>query len=342
MNTNLKPFPPKVISRMKISSTFVVIILLFFTISCEDKIELDTTPPTVLIVEPTPNKTISGLVTIKVSSEDNEGIHKIDFFIDSQYVASDSLVPYEYEWDTSEEINGEHEIKVNSYDLESNMTESELVKVYVDNTIRFNKTFGNIQNDEGRSVQQTTDGGYIIAGYADLSTRDAWLIKTDSQGNEEWNKLWEYCCYDQIFSVQQTTDGGYIMVGETQSFGSIGPDLWLIKTDSQGNEDWNRTFGGSEWEQGYSVQQTTDGGYIITGATSSFGSGGSDLWLIKTDSQGNEEWNKTHGGSTSDEGRSVQQTTDGGYIITGKTSSFGSGSYDIWLIKTTSTGNIEY
>ena len=204
LNTNLKPFPPKVISRMKISSTFVVIILLFFTISCEDKIELDTTPPTVLIVEPTPNKTISGLVTIKVSSEDNKGIHKIDFFIDSQYVASDSLVPYEYEWDTSEEINGEHEIKVNSYDLESNMTESELVKVYVDNTIRFNKTFGNIQNDEGRSVQQTTDGGYIIAGYADLSTRDAWLIKTDSQGNEEWNKLWEYCCYDQIFSIHQS------------------------------------------------------------------------------------------------------------------------------------------
>jgi hypothetical protein len=206
------------------------------------------------------------------------------------------------------------------------------------------KTFGGISDDVGHSVQQTTDGGYIITGMTfsfSAGSGDVWLIKTDGNGNKIWDDIFGGTDYEEGCSVDQTTDGGYIIVGYTDSFDVGGGDVWLIKTNGNGDKVWDKTLGGRGSEYGYSVQQTSDGGYIITGSTELYGTDNHDVLLIKTDGNGDKMWNKTFAkpGSDYDYGMSVQQTTDGGYIITGYTKYSGDINYDVWLIKTDSNGN---
>jgi hypothetical protein len=216
-----------------------------------------------------------------------------------------------------------------------------LIKTDADGNKLWDRTFGGRGSDYGYSVQQTSDGGFIIVGAtAYLGAGDVWLIKTDANGNKQWDRTFGGGNLDEGISVQQTRDGGFILVGYTTSFGAGGFDVWLIKTDADGNKLWEKTFGGSGRDWGSSVQQTSDGGFILVGYTTSFGAGEGDVWLIKTDANGNKQWDRTFGGSDWDEGRSVQQTSDGGFIIVGWTWSFGAG--DVWLIKTDANGNKQW
>jgi len=215
-----------------------------------------------------------------------------------------------------------------------------LIKTDIKGNEEWNRTYSHSWDDWGRSVQQTTDGGYIIAGQG--GGRNVWLIKTDSFGTEEWNKTFGGRYYDAGYMVQQIEDGGYIITGETKSFSQDISDVWIIKTNSNGDEEWNKAIGGKGSDGGRAIQQTIDGKYIVTGYTYSFGDGKDDIWLIKTDTLGNETWNQTFGGRESDIGYSVKQTFDNGYIIVGKTSSFGNGYHNVWLIKTDSLGNEEW
>jgi len=211
--------------------------------------------------------------------------------------------------------------------------------------VKWQKTFGGSRYENGSSVQQTVDGGYIIAGTTDsfgTGYGDVYLIKTEPNGTMQWQKTFGGVIDDRGISVQQTSDGGYIIAGQTDSFGAGTWDVYLIKTEPNGSSQWEKTFGGSGSDFGYSVQQTSDGGYIVAGYTDSFGEGRKDVYLIKTEPNGNSQWQKTFGGSENDYGFSVQQTSDGGYIIAGDTSSFGAEVWDVYLIKTEPNGNSQW
>jgi hypothetical protein len=144
---------------------------------------------------------------------------------------------------------------------------------------------------------------------------------------------------DWAYSMVQTKDGGYALAGSTDSFGAGAIDFWLEKTDSAGNMQWNKTYGGTRNDEAYSVVQTSDGGYALAGRTASFSVGASDFWLVKTDASGNMMWNKTYGGTGYDSVSSVVQTSDG-YALAGQTGSFGAGFADFWLVKTDASGNM--
>jgi len=206
----------------------------------------------------------------------------------------------------------------------------------------WDKTYGGSDVDVAWSLIQTTDGGYAVAGYTyskGVGSADFWVIKLDNKGNKVWDKTYGGRGDDLAFSLIQTTDGGYAVAGGTGSKGAGGVDLWVIKVDIHGNMIWDRTYGGSGVDAAYSLIQTTDGGYAVTGATFSKGAGGADLWVIKLDSQGNMIWDRTYGGSDADEAWSLIQTTDGGYAVAGSTFSKGAGGADLWVIKLDHLGN---
>jgi len=231
----------------------------------------------------------------------------------------------------------------NSYGAGNN--DAWLIKTDADGNEQWKRTFGGVNTDATNSVQQTSDGGYILAGYTNsygAGSCDYWLIKTDADGNEQWDRTFGGAEYDWAWSVQLTSDGGYILVGGTKSYGAGNHDVWLIKTDADGNEQWDRTFGGTYCDWAWSVQLTSDRGYILVGETKSYGAGNHDVWLIKTDADGNEQWNRTFGGTDWDWARSVQQTSDGGYILAGRTVSYGAGLSDAWFLKTDVDGNEQW
>ncbi|MFZ2899985.1 MAG: PKD domain-containing protein [Saprospiraceae bacterium] len=250
----------------------------------------------------------------------------------------------DYGYSVQETSDGGFIIAGNKY---SNVSERDVYLIKANNLgeVMWEETFGGGNINRGESVQETFNGGYIIAGNTysyGSGNSDVYLIKTNGSGGVEWVKTFGGVNDDMGKALQKTSDGGYIIVGYTSSYGFGSSDVYLIKTNSSGGVEWEKTFGGSGAEYGYSVQQTSDGGYIIVGYTSSYGFGGGDVYLIKTNSSGIVEWEKTFGGSGAEYGYSVQQTFDGGFILTGSTSSYGVGQDDIFLIKTNSSGGVEW
>ncbi|MBN2380096.1 T9SS type A sorting domain-containing protein [candidate division WOR-3 bacterium] len=155
-----------------------------------------------------------------------------------------------------------------------------------------------------------------------------------------WAKTFGGEGFDAAHFVKETSDGGYVIAGYTTSFGEGSYDIYLVKTDQNGDLEWTKTYGGKGSDVGYSVQETTDGGYIVAARTTSFGEGEGDIYLVKTDANGDVQWTKTYGGEDEEGVGLVYQTADGGFILTGYTYSYATGFVgDVYLVKTDSSGD---
>ncbi|MFH1734056.1 MAG: hypothetical protein ABIE92_05040 [bacterium] len=171
-----------------------------------------------------------------------------------------------------------------------------MVKTDSMGTLVWETTFGGPLWDDCRSIQQTDDGGYILAGYTTsfgAGDSDMYLVKTDSLGNLVWQRTFGGALADDCYFVRQTPDGGYILCGYTRSFANGPMDFYLVRTDQQGIMEWERVFGGVEDERGHCVRLTADGGYILAGFSSTYGAGGRDIYVVKTDASGNWVWDNT-------------------------------------------------
>lgn len=264
-----------------------------------------------------------------------------------------------------------------NWDTSFNTSDFWIIKIDSLGTKQWDKRFGGTHYDICSSMSQTIDGGYILGGWSqsdssgDISQHsygsfDFWIVRIDSSGNLLWEKRFGGTDEDVLSSILQTSDGGFIFGGITNSDSSAiisqqtrgSSDMWILKTDSSGNKQWDKRFGGTYGESLYSILQTTDNGYILGGVTSSDSSGdvsqptrgGEDYWTVKVDSLGIKQWDKRYGGLNSEMLISIQQTIDGGYILGGQTNSDSTGdvtehsrgSFDYWIVKVDSSGNKQW
>jgi hypothetical protein len=167
-------------------------------------------------------------------------------------------------------------------------------------------------------------------------------LKLDGSGNVQWQKTYGGTGSEDASAIAPTPDGGYVVAGETWSFGAGWNDVWVLKLDGLGNVQWQKTYGGPDWDAAYAIAPTGDGGYVVAGWTDSFGTGGRDVWVLKLDGRGNVQWQKTYGGTDADGARAIAPTSDGGYVVAGWTGSFGAGNRDVWVLKLDGRGNVQW
>ncbi|ASK30818.1 secretion protein [Chryseobacterium sp. T16E-39] len=237
-------------------------------------------------------------------------------------------------------------------------------------SIEWQKTLGGSLTDWGYSVRQTADGGYITAGYTSSFNGDVtgnhgngdfWIVKLNMTGGIQWQKSLGGTGYEIAYSIKQTTDGGYIVAGISDSnngdvTGNHGSqDYWIVKLDPDGNIQWQKSLGGSGSEKALSIQQTTDGGYIVAGSSGSTNGdvtgnhGNLDYWIVKLNNSGDIQWQKSLGGTGLEDVAEIQQTNDGGFIVIGSSNSSSDGDvtgnhgkYDYWTVKLDILGNIQW
>ena len=217
-----------------------------------------------------------------------------------------------------------------------------LVKLNALGETLWTRTFGDSSSNVGYSIVQTADSGYVIAGYSYTSAQnvnDALLIKTDRSGNPQWSKTYGDTLYEWASSVRQTPDGGYVFTGCKGSRRTDTRQVYVVKTNTTGDTEWTRTYGGASEGRGFCVELTGDGGYIVAGITLSYGAGSRDFYLLRMNSVGDTIWTRTFGASGNDAGYSVKRTSDNGFLVVGCTVPPDSSYMDVYLVKVNANGD---
>lgn len=228
-----------------------------------------------------------------------------------------------------------------------------LLKVDSEGNEVWHKSFWDTGNDYAfQIIKSSQNDGYVFIGskngffddvHADFREHDAdiLLIKVDEDGNQLWKKIYGKSEHDFGYSICNADDGGYYLFGSSQSYSNGSFDMLLIKTDREGNQEWVKNYGGTEYEYGKKVITNKDGGLYLIGSSKSFGKDGStDVFIVKTDDQGNEIWSEVFGGSENDYGEDAIVLPDGGCAIVGSTSSYGEGGSDVYLLRLKSNGEV--
>ena len=209
---------------------------------------------------------------------------------------------------------------------------------------QFRKLIGGFDEDVAESIIQTSDGGYALAGYTfsfGVGIFNMYIVKLDANGDVQWKKTIGGSSIDDARSIIQTTDGGYAIAGYTDSYGAGNYDVVVLKLNSSGTLQWYKVIGGTGDDIGFSILQTTDGGYTVSGHSRSFGSDG--MYIIKLDSNGSILWNRIINGADADGFQTcIVQSSDGGYVSSGSTNSYGAGNYDIYIVKLNSSGTLQW
>jgi len=223
-----------------------------------------------------------------------------------------------------------------------------LIKTDKSGVLQWARNYGGVNQETASSVALTQDGGYILCGYTNsygAGFDDIYVIRTDSVGGVVWAKVFGSPSSERGHEVIATSDGGFAVVGGTYSFGAGGMDAYLLKLDMNGDIEFLRAYGGTGYDEAFSVIQTNDGGFVFVGTISSFGAGGEDIYFVRTDTKGEVMWSRTYGGDVWDRASSVEQTSDGGYIIAGFTESFAMMkhyAFQCYLLKLDSIGVPEW
>lgn len=223
-----------------------------------------------------------------------------------------------------------------------------LVRTDAGGNMLWERTYGGPKSEYGWAMAPTTDGGYVLAGQTDSfgeGLEDGYLVKVNAEGEEIWSQSFGGPQEDRLFSVDQGADEGYVLTGTSRSFGagnSGNRDLYLVKTDDSGEVAWTQVLGEDRDDVGHAVRQTSDGGYVVTGYSKSFGARDYDTWLIKTDGAGSLQWQSFYGGPADDRTIYGEQTDDGGYILIGYTRGFDAVGWDLFLVRADAAGEVTW